>query len=225
MSELSWAVVIPAYNAADAIGAVIEGIEKHIPQERILIVDDGSTDKTADIVVSRGVQLLQRNENGGKGLALQDGFSEVLHWDVDWIICLDADGQHDPVKIPDFQQAANRNNFDLIIGNRRGDFSTMPMARRFSNSFSSALISLRTGQKMPDVQCGYRAIKTAFLRRLKIQSKSYDIEVEMIFKTRRLNGRIGWVAIPTIYRGERSFLRKFPETIRFLKALLRSLYE
>ena len=133
---------------------------------------------------------------------------------------MDADGQHDPDAIPTFQDSAAESKYDLIIGNRRGDLSNMPRSRRFSNRFSSYLLSLKTGQKLPDVQCGYRAIRTDFLKRVNLLSDTYDIEVELILKTWRLGGMIGWVTVPTIYRGERSFMKKVPETIRFFKTFI-----
>ena len=175
-----WAAVIPAYNAAGTIRDVIEGVSAQIPLNRILVVDDGSTDETGYAVRNSGAQLLRREINGGKGRALQDGFQKVLEWNSDWTICLDADGQHDPAVIPNFQEAARGGLYDLIIGNRRNNLSGMPLFRRFSNFSSSYLLTLRTGIQMPDVQCGYRAIKTDILRHLDLKAISYDIEVEMI---------------------------------------------
>ncbi len=224
MNALSWAAVIPAYNAAQTIAKTISQVADHIAKDRILVVDDGSTDATLTVVRGTGAAILQRAINGGKGLALREGFHHALEWHTDWIITLDADGQHDPAAIPQFQRIALNDEFDLLIGNRMGDLCNMPPARQFSNRVSSTLLSWRTGRRLPDVQCGFRAIKTDLLPRLRLEAKRYDIEVEMILQAWRLGGRIGWVGIPTIYRGEISFLRKFPETMRFLRLLMRSFY-
>jgi glycosyltransferase involved in cell wall biosynthesis len=219
---MRWSVVIPAYNADASLERLIARIGAFIPPGNVLVVDDGSQDRTAEVAEDAGAKLLKRIQNGGKGRALRDGFGQLAGSDADWVLCIDADGQHDPEVIPAFQQAAETGHYDLIIGNRLQDLTGMPLTRRFSNRFSSLLVSLRTGEKLPDVQCGYRAIKADLLERLNLQSEAYDIEVEMILKAWRLGGRIGWVRVPTIYRGERSFLKKFPETIRFIKAFVKS---
>jgi glycosyltransferase involved in cell wall biosynthesis len=220
-----WTAVIPAFNAASTIQTVIIGVSKYIPIEAILIVDDGSRDDTAQRVNETGASLLRRSTNGGKGRALRDGFAKILDSQPEWIICLDADGQHDPTVVPRFQEAAGVGPFDLLIGDRTGDLATMPLPRRFSNLFSSTLISWRTGNRIHDAQCGFRAVRASFLRDLRLKAENYEIEVEMILKTWQRGGKIGWVPIPTIYQGEPSFIRKFPETMRFLRLLIRSYYE
>ena len=225
MNSLTWAAVIPAYNAAGTIPGVVEGVKAHLSLDRILIVDDGSTDGTADAVRKSGAQLLHKEVNCGKGRALRDGFRHVLVHNPDWILCLDADGQHDPAAIPAFQQAAGYGQFDMIVGNRRRDQEGMPLNRRFSNFMSSGLLSLRTGMKLPDVQCGYRAIKADVLRQMNLQAQKYEIEAEMIIEAWRQGCTIGWVEIPTLYSGEPSFIRKTPETIRFIKLIIRTFYE
>jgi glycosyltransferase involved in cell wall biosynthesis len=225
MQEFSWVALIPAYNAARTIQAVITGVAKFISPEAILVVDDGSVDDTAQIVGQTGAGLYHRSVNGGKGTALREGFTRILERNPDWVLCLDADGQHDPSVIPRFQEAAASECFDLIIGNRLNNSTGMPLTRRFSNRTSSGLLSLRMGIKLPDVQCGYRAIRAEMLKNLHLKAQRYEIEIELVLKTAQQGGRIGWVPVPTIYRGEPSFIRKFPETIRFLRLFIRSYYE
>lgn len=225
MTPISWIVVIPAYNAATSVGKVIRGVSKHLPSHCIVVVDDGSSDGTAEAAAEHGVRLVRRERNGGKGCALRDGFSIALESGAEWIICLDADGQHNPEAIPLFQEAAESGEYDLLIGNRRTDSHKMPPLRRFSNSSSSFLLSLRTGLHLPDVQCGFRAIKAESLRRLNLRAEKYNIDAEMVLQAWKRKLKIGWIDIPAIYRGEQSFVRKFPETMRFLKLLVRSFRE
>jgi glycosyltransferase involved in cell wall biosynthesis len=225
MSSFSWGAVIPAYNAAGTIAEVVAGVARHLPLEAVWVVDDASTDGTAHAAQAAGARLLQRTVNGGKGCALREGFARLLEQAPDWIICLDADGQHDPGAIPEFERAADEDRGDLLVGNRLGEVSSMPLLRRFSNRSSSALLSWRTGLDLPDVQCGYRAIRNSALRRLRLTACRYDIEAEIILQAWKAGCRIGWVTIPTVYRGEPSFLRKFPETMRFLGLMARSWYD
>jgi glycosyltransferase involved in cell wall biosynthesis len=220
-----WAAVIPAFNARSTIGNVVEDVSRFIRPDRILVVDDGSTDGTSEAARQTGVATLHRENNGGKGCALRDGFEFIKRWKPDWVVCLDADGQHDPAALPAFQEKAASGRFDLIIGDRTQDLSGMPRLRRFSNRCSSFLLSLRTGWKLRDVQCGYRALNADALQRLHLRSKRYDIEVEMILRARQLGLRVGWVPVPTVYRNETSYLKKIPETLRFIKLLLYSPYE
>ncbi|MFH1862702.1 MAG: glycosyltransferase family 2 protein [bacterium] len=229
MMNLPFVAVIPAYNAAGTIQSVVTDVNIFLAKDSIIVVNDGSTDDTGEIISSLGVRCLQRETNAGKGAALREGFRAALTQNPDWVICLDADGQHDPRIIPRFQEAAASNRFDLIIGNRRvggsqkGRFpDEMPKPRRFSNSTSSALLSWRTGLPLADVQCGYRAIRASLLARMRLCSVHYEIDAEMILQAWRQKGRIGWIPVPTLYRGEPSYLRKLPETLRFLGLVIRS---
>ena len=217
-----WAAVIPAFNAERTIGSVTVETAKYISKDRILVVDDGSSDQTAFCAQQTGVEVLRRPTNGGKGRALRDGFERAFEWNPDWILCLDADGQHDPAFIPLFQEMSQRGGCDLVIGKRIRRHRRMPLLRRFSNRISSFLLSWRTGQNLDDIQCGYRAIRADFLRRFELHSEKYDIEAEMILQACRQRGRIEWIPITAIYRDQPSFIRKFPETLRFLKLLFRS---
>lgn len=225
MNLQNWTAVIPAYNAGANLLNVIQGVNAYISLDRIWVVNDGSTDNTAEIMSQSGVNLLTERSNCGKGKALRDGFHCVLAQNPEWIICIDGDGQHDPAAIPHFQKAAEEGIFDLIVGNRRHNLAGMPLNRRISNNLSSALVSMRTGLKLPDVQCGFRTIRADALRMMNLHAQSYEIEVEIILEAWKKGLTIGWVDIPTIYGDETSFLRKIPETIRFLKLMARSFYE
>ncbi|TKJ41851.1 hypothetical protein CEE37_04595 [candidate division LCP-89 bacterium B3_LCP] len=225
MKPNRWSAVIPAFNAADTIQEVVSGVSAYIQENRILVVDDGSEDDTGKLVEETGAVLQQRLTNGGKGTALREAFMHSVVQDSDWVICLDSDGQHDPKMIPAFQKEASRDMCDLIIGNRSHDQGDMPLLRRFSNHTSSLLLSWRTGLNLPDIQCGYRAVRTSMLKPLNLKSESYEIEVEMILRSWKTNYRIGWIPILAVYQGETSYLRKVPETIRFLKLFARSFYE
>jgi len=224
MQNLTWAVLIPAYNAAASIGSVIQGCSRYLPLQNIIVVDDGSEDDTKVVAEESGAIVLRLDQNRGKGQALRTGFKHLTDFNPDWIICLDADGQHDPDLIPEFQHKAATGKYGLIIGNRMGDTSSMPRSRRFSNGISTLMLKWRTGIDLLDVQCGYRALRLADVLKMQLQSESYEIEVEMILAAWRNGIKIGWVPIPTMYQDESSYLKKLPETLRFLKMYLQSYY-
>src|SRR5262245_22815749 len=119
--------LIPAYQEGPRIGPVVERTQVHL---RVVVVDDGSTDDTAERAESAGALVLRQVLNAGKGAALRRGFGHALEHDADAVVTLDADGQHDPAEIPRFLTAYEDGHPELIIGRR--NFRTMPPLRRLS---------------------------------------------------------------------------------------------
>ena len=101
--------VIPAYNAENTIARVIHGCVAQLPRENIIVVDDGSSDKTRSLVEQSGATIIVHQNNRGKGAGLRSGFSVALKNGCDGVITLDADLQHDPASIPKFIEAAEAN--------------------------------------------------------------------------------------------------------------------
>src|SRR5687768_8936700 len=121
--------LIPAYNEAERVRAVIETTRTFLP---VLVVDDGSSDETVTISEQAGATVLRQIPNQGKGMALKAGFRWALaRPDCQAVITIDADGQHDPAEIPKFLETFQQHQSDLIIGYR--DFSQMPPSRRLAN--------------------------------------------------------------------------------------------
>ena len=207
--------LIPAYNEAQRVGKVIAGALVHLP---VLVVDDGSSDDTADQAKQAGATVLKQSPNQGKGAALQAGFQWAIKHKFEAVITLDADGQHDPAEIPKFLQACQSNQADLIIGKR--DFSQMPPARRLANWLGGLTYSWALGQSIPDNQSGYRLISRRLIEVLPASDEpGFEFEVEMITICVRQGFILDWVPIQTIYAGESSHINPVQHIKNFARIL------
>jgi glycosyltransferase involved in cell wall biosynthesis len=152
--------VVPAYNEADTVGDVVRGIHRHAPDWDVLVVDDGSTDKTGVHARSAGAELLRTPFNLGIGGAMQAGFVYALEQGYDLMVQVDADGQHDPGEIPKLIDARERHpDVDMVCGSRflsaERDYPA-PISRRTGIHLFAFLLSRIVGQRVSDPTSGFR---------------------------------------------------------------------
>jgi glycosyltransferase involved in cell wall biosynthesis len=217
-------IIIPAYNASSTLFTLIEQIPPFIEREKILVVDDGSKDNTLDLANKSKVKVLQHIKNRGKGEALLTGFGYALDNDYDAVITMDADLQHDPQFIPDFLNKFTQTSPDIIIGTRKIELKTMPFSRWLTNNLTSIIVSVLGGAKVRDSQSGYRLISAKVLNKIRLVTKKYDLESELLIKAGRVKFKIDSVFISTLYPGSRSFINPLVDTKRFIKLIWRSLW-
>ncbi len=217
-------VVIPAFNAAPHLEGVIDATSRLVDRGRIIVVDDGSTDGTRDIARRCGVTVLEHAENKGKGVALDTGILGAAAMGMEFVITLDADGQHKPEEIPRFLEKQLETGADIIVGNRMADRKNMPEDRVFANRATSWFVSARTGIRVPDSQNGYRLIRTSLYTSLKIKSKRYAAESEVLIRGAKAGARIDWVPVETIYSTEQSSVHPVIDTLRFLRMAIKSFF-
>jgi glycosyltransferase involved in cell wall biosynthesis len=222
------ALLIPAYNEEKYIQGVIKSCTSYGMD--IIIIDDGSSDSTAEKVRSmiplseNSLKLIVHPENMGKGRALITGFDHIVNNDYTGVITLDADGQHDPDEIKDFFKIVGDEDPDLIIGTRLGNTSGMPFIRLATNVFTSWIISNIAGKKVSDVQSGYRYLKSDALRKIKLRTSNFDTEPEIIMRAGWHNMKILNVPIKTIYHDNfTSYVNPVTDTIKFFKLVFNSL--
>jgi glycosyltransferase involved in cell wall biosynthesis len=207
--------LIPAFNEAAHIDQVVTGARAHLP---VLVIDDGSTDDTADRAEEAGAAVLRQSPNQGKGIALRAGFRWALGAGYDAVLTLDADGQHDPAEIPEFLQAYAEHHADLIIGARV--FRHMPAIRRLSNTVGRWAFSWAIGQPIRDNQSGYRLIGRRLLEAILTSDEAgFEYEVEMIVTCVQHNFKMEWVPIRTIYAGEQSHIRPWHHAVNFFRVV------
>ncbi|MBI3318047.1 MAG: glycosyltransferase family 2 protein [Candidatus Omnitrophica bacterium] len=210
--------MIPAYQAEGTIEPLVAAVlGLKIP---VMVVDDASSDRTLLRARAAGARVIVRLTNGGKGTALREGISEALRNGFDWVIALDADGQHLPAEIPRFLEAAGRGEGDLIIGNRMKDPRGMPLARRVTNGFMSWLLSRLIRQRVPDTQCGFRMMSRRLLSTTPLASSRFEIESELVVRAAESGFRIASVPVTSVYRRNLSFIRPVKDTCRFFLFLL-----
>ena len=205
--------LIPAYEEGPRIGAVVEAALRHVP---VVVVDDGSTDDTAEQAEEAGATVIRQVPNAGKGAALRAGFRDALDQGVAAVVTLDADGQHDPAEIPAFLEAFARSRPELVIGRR--DFDEMPPIRRLSNVLGGVALSAALGRAVPDNQSGYRLVGRVLMRAMLASDESgFEFEVEMIARCIALGLPLEWVAIRTIYAGEPSHIEPWRHFREFMR--------
>jgi len=206
-------VLIPAWNEARTIGAVVTAVCARLP---VLVVDDGSTDGTADCALRAGAEVISHSCNLRKGAALKTGFSRAAEKGYQAVITMDADGQHDPADLDKLLNEKRLHPNALVIGER--DFSLMPWPNRFTTPLGSRLLSRALGVRVTDNQSGFRLLPRPLLERMSLRSDGYEMEVEMIWEAVRLGMPIRWVPIRTIYFSDRQAgFRPFIDTLRFLR--------
>ncbi len=193
-------ILIPAYNEAERVGAVIKASKPYGP---VLVVDDGSKDQTSDVSRSAGAEVIRQEPNQGKGAALVRGFNYGLEQGYDAVLTLDADGQHDPSEISLFIQDFISNGSDLIIGKR--DFSKMPFPRNITNRIGTWSFSDAMQQHIPDNQSGYRLHSRRLLQEALTSSEhGFEFEVEIILRCVIKGYKISWIPIKTIYNARQN---------------------
>lgn len=195
-------VIVPAYQAGATVAAVLADIVRALPDARLLVVDDGSTDATSAIATAAGAEVLRHVENRGKGAALRTGIAAALTSRASVIATLDADGQHDAASLPRLIDALTQ--ADVVVGARAREM-TMPAHRRLTNRMSSAAVSRITGQQIADAQSGFRAFTRAVAERVRPSGTGYEFETEFLVLAARAGFRISSVSVPTIYGGPSHF--------------------
>jgi glycosyltransferase involved in cell wall biosynthesis len=218
----STSVLIPAYNAGTSLEELVNRLRRSVGDMRIIVVDDGSIDNTTEIAHLVGATVLRHDKNCGKGATLQTGFDFLKKQpDVEFILTLDADLQHQPEDIQKFFNIQQQTSADIVIGWRERAGTKMPVHRIISNTLTSALVSLKTGMKIKDSQCGFRLIRKRVLENIQLESRGYEAETELLIKAAQLKFKIEFVPVYTVYGSEKSYMTHWATTMNFLKVLLR----
>jgi glycosyltransferase involved in cell wall biosynthesis len=196
--------VIPAYQAEASVAAVVNGLRHELDADAdspLVVVDDGSTDGTAEAAERAGAQVVRHAHNRGKGSALCTGFNALLEAGADAAVCLDADGQHPPEEAMRLaRHGAPREA--LLLGVRDLAGAGAPKKNQFSNDFSNRFLSFALGRTLADTQCGLRRYPLPETLALEGRATGYAFEAEVILRAVRLGWEIVELPVRVIYPPE-----------------------
>lgn len=153
-------IVIPAFNEEKNIQFVLEGLIRHCPELDIVVINDGSTDKTGEIAKKRGIKVISHCSNMGYGAAVQTGLKSGLNGGYDFVVLFDADGQHRPEEIDKLLRSVQKGECDVAIGSRfinnRGYIPSIP--RRLGIRLFSVILRALSGTRINDVTSGFQTL-------------------------------------------------------------------
>jgi glycosyltransferase involved in cell wall biosynthesis len=216
--------VIPAYNESKNIGPVIAEVSKYV--DHIIVVDDGSVDRTKEVAANMNARVIRNKRNMGKGFALKRGIIECLRYNPDIVVTIDADGQHDPSEIPKLLSPIISEEADVVIGSRYvpGSITDAPFYRKIGLYLLNNINRVLVKTSVTDSQSGYRAYtKNVLSTILKYDASGYAVEVEQLALLENSGFRVMEVPITVKYRGLdiTSKSKPFPHGAHILYAIFR----
>ncbi len=198
MKSLECIVVMPTYNNGTTISKVIAEVRQYT--DDIIVVNDGSTDNTAEILSSlSGIKVIDCKKNQGKGYALKVGLKAAYELGYKYAITIDSDGQHFADDIPVFLNEIEKRPDSLLIGARNLVAENMPARNTFANKFSNFWYRVETGHTLSDTQSGYRLYPLQQLRDIHFITRRYEFEVEIIVRAAWRGIRVENVPVKVYY--------------------------
>jgi glycosyltransferase involved in cell wall biosynthesis len=218
------AAVIPAYRAAATIGTVVTGTRAHLA--RVIVVDDGSGDGTAERAAAAGAEVLRHPANTGKGAAIVTGLRTLAAAGIERVLTLDADGQHLPDQIPALLAASDASPDAIVVGVRRKAGHEIRWINRVGNLIADHLLAAIAGRPLPDTQSGFRVYPTGPTLALGTTGTRYEFETEVLLRAARRGVPVVGVPIDVHYPpvAERvSHYRPGRDTLRIIGSVVRLL--
>ena len=201
-------LAIPVFNEAKYIDRVLSAVSTFV--DDVLVIDDGSTDATPQLLSKHRVEVVRHAENRGYGRCMQDMFRWAAVDGFDWLITMDCDEQHEPASIPKFLERIAQDDLDVVSGSRyldpAGRLDAPPPERRQINGLLTQEINDRFGFELTDAFCGFKAYRVAGLKRLELDIDGYDFPIQFWVQAAAEGLRIGEIPVRLIYNDpNRSF--------------------
>lgn len=217
--------VIPALDEERALGSVVLRAAQHV--DRVLVVDDGSRDRTAEVALLAGAEVVRHARNQGKGAALRTGLRAAVERGADLLVLLDGDGQHDPDFIPAVLAPLARGEADLVVGARTLPGEGAPTrARRAGRGLLDGATRAVAGGTVHDTQSGYRAMTAKAAELLLPREDGMGVESEMLVRAREAGLRVAEVPVPEHYPADvRGHVAPSRQAASVVGALLREVRE
>lgn len=210
-------IILPARNEADNLRALLPEIHSRYADAELIVVDDGSTDATAEVARSNGARCIQHPYSMGNGAAVKTGARHASH---DVLVFMDADGQHDPQTIPALVQKLDE-GFEMAVGARAAD-THASLGRRLANTIYNRMASLMTGHRIEDLTSGFRAVRRRhFVRFLYLYPNGFSYPTTCTMAFFRSGLAVAYVPIAARQRGGRSHIRWLEDGVRFFMIILK----
>lgn len=194
-------IALPAYNEAKVIGKVLQSLPKKIDhhQVKILVVDDGSTDKTPEIAGKKADIVLKHAWNQGFGCAITTAFAYARRNKFDILVTFDADGQHRAEDIVKLVLPLINRHADVVIGSRLLGKGKMPLSRRYINYFANLLLWISSGIRSSDSQSGLRAFGERAIQKIRLKTRGMEVSSEILTQVKQHGLKYKEISIPAIY--------------------------
>jgi glycosyltransferase involved in cell wall biosynthesis len=225
MNQSEICVLIPAYNCEKTVENVVKSVLQYT--DNVIVVNDGSTDETENILspFEKQITLISYKKNKGKGYALKQGFNEAIRQGFSYALTMDSDGQHLAEDIQIFVNAMVTCPDSLAVGARSFDHPNMPQGNIFANKFSNFWFTLQTAHKLPDTQTGYRLYPLKKMGKMKPFTNRYEAELELLVRCAWKGIRIISVPIQVHYPAKAERVSHFrPKKDFFRISLLNTLF-
>lgn len=209
-------IIMPAYNVEKEIYNLLFEMQNY--RNNTIIVDDGSTDNTFQIIDSLNYNVIRQDKNCGVASAIRRGINYAMSNGYQNAIFMDSDGQHSPKYIDVFIKMLE--SYDFVAGNRFHNHTTAPDIKLGSNLLASIIIKKISGQKYNDISCGYKAIKLNEDLRLSLdKSNGYSIVFDLFFYALNHNYKIGTIDMEAVYDYSTFLMTRKTELLAFISAL------
>lgn len=189
--------VIPAYNEASRVTDVVKHALAHV--QRVIVVDDGSTDATGDVARAAGALIIRHPQNSGAGAATMTGLEAARRLGAEIVVTLDADGQHDPQDIPAMLDPVLKGNADFVFANRFGQRNNIPMIRRVFNAVGNLITLIASGRWVADSQAGFKVFGPRALKEVDLRLRGFEYCSELVRESVLHRWRIAQVPTKVIY--------------------------
>jgi glycosyltransferase involved in cell wall biosynthesis len=216
-------VVLPAYNEEISIGTIV--LLTRLYADKVIVVDDGSIDRTADVARKAGAEVIVHEANTGKGGALKTGFAAAASLGADIIVTMDSDGQHNPAEIPKLVAPIIKGEAEMVNGSRylSGLDKNTPAYRRFGQTVLDRFTTINSGLKITDSQSGFRAFAASIIDIFRFNAQGMAIESEMLADAGKAGIHIKEVDIGVRYDVECSTKKPIQHGLEVLVTLLKDI--
>lgn len=221
--SLKISVIIPTYNEKESVASVIDGLKNVLAnndyENEIIVVDDASTDNTAEIVRNKDVRLLQHETNRGYGAALKYGIDNASY---DIIVIIDADGTYRPEDLPMLLEAIKE--YDMVVGARTGEISRIPLVRKPAKWILNRLADYLTETKIPDLNSGLRVFKKEKVQKFfPILPSGFSFTTTITLSMLTNNYSVKYIPVHYLKREGKSKIRPVRDTINFIQLIIRTI--